>query len=69
MLHDSLKKFLKDEGGQSIIEYSLLMVLIAASTMVLLTMWGISIRRMVGMNDFTVESYSQWAYEKYRSKE
>jgi Flp pilus assembly pilin Flp len=63
-----IKEFLKEEEGQSIIEYSLLMTLIGASMIFILTMLGISISRTVGITEFTVERYAEWAYQKFSSK-
>jgi Flp pilus assembly pilin Flp len=63
-----LTNFLSDEAGQSIVEYTLLMTLIAATSVVLLTMMGLSISRMFGMNDITVENYYRWAFDKFSTK-
>jgi Flp pilus assembly pilin Flp len=63
-----LTNFLLDEAGQSIVEYTLLMTLIAATSVVLLTMMGLSISRMFGMNDITVENYYRWAFDKFSTK-
>ena len=62
-------KFVTDESGQSVVEYSLLMTLIAAASVLMLTMMGLSISRVFGMNQVTVENYTTWAVEKYRTKE
>ncbi|HZS06387.1 MAG TPA: Flp family type IVb pilin [Blastocatellia bacterium] len=40
----SIKSFLKDEGGQDVVEYSLLLVLIGAAALFVLTTMGASIR-------------------------
>ncbi len=69
MFFDFLCSFFSDEDGQSIVEYSLLLTLIAASSVLLLTFFGLSVSRMLGMNEFTVEGYYNWAYEKYRTRE
>lgn len=61
-------EFLKDEAGQSVVEYSLLLTLIGASTVFMLTMMGLSISRMMGMSDVTVQNYTNWAYEKFKTK-
>lgn len=62
-----LIEFLKDEAGQSIVEYTLLLTLIGATTVFLLTLMGVSISRMIGVN-VTFEDYSSWAYEKFKTK-
>lgn len=62
-----LTEFLEDEAGQSVVEYSLLLTLIGASTVFMLTMMGLSISRMMGMSDVTVQNYTTWAYEKFRT--
>jgi Flp pilus assembly pilin Flp len=69
MLNRSFERFWKDEDGQSIVEYSLLLVLIAATSVLMLTMLGLSISRMFGMNEFTVETLYKRAYEKQSLKE
>lgn len=62
-----LIEFLKDEAGQSIVEYTLLLTLIGATTVFMLTVMGVSIGRMIGVN-VTVEDYTAWAYEKFKTK-
>lgn len=62
-----LTEFLEDEAGQSVVEYSLLLTLIGASSVFMLTMMGLSISRMMGMSDVTVQNYTTWAYEKFRT--
>ena len=69
MLKQLLIEFLKEEAGQSVVEYSLLLTLIGASSVFVMTMLGLSISRMIGMSDVTVENYTNWAYEKFRTKE
>ncbi len=69
MLIDLLGKFLKDEEGQSVVEYTLLLTLIAAATVFVLTMMGLSITRMFGSQEITVENYTTWAVENGRKKE
>lgn len=39
----TIKKFIKDEGGQDIVEYSLLLVLIGAAALFIMTTMGTSI--------------------------
>jgi Flp pilus assembly pilin Flp len=68
MLFDSFSKFLNDEDGQSIVEYSLLLTLVAATSVMVLTIMGLSFSRVLGTNDFTVEGYYNWAYEKYKTR-
>ena len=67
-MKEFLIEFLKDDAGQSIVEYSLLLTLIGASTVFMLTVMGLSISRMMGMSDITVQNYTSWAYEKFRAK-
>ncbi|MBP6822530.1 MAG: hypothetical protein KA368_13355 [Acidobacteria bacterium] len=61
-------EFIKDEAGQSVVEYSLLLTLIGASSVFMMTMMGLSISRMMGMSDVTVQNYTSWAFEKFRTK-
>ena len=63
-----VKEFLKDEEGQSVVEYSLLMALIGASVVFVLTLLGISISQTMGVSDVTVEHYTEWAHDKLGSK-
>lgn len=67
-MKELLIEFLRDEAGQSVVEYSLLLTLIGASTVFMLTMMGLSITRMIGMSDVTVQNYTSWAFEKFRAK-
>ena len=67
ILTEILTEFLEDEAGQSVVEYSLLLTLIGASSVFMLTMMGLSISRMMGMSDVTVQNYTTWAYEKFRT--
>ncbi|MFN0112234.1 MAG: Flp family type IVb pilin [Blastocatellia bacterium] len=67
-LNEFLTEFLNDEAGQSIVEYTLLLTLIGASTVFVLTMMGLSITRIMGVSDVTVQNYTDWAYEKFRVK-
>lgn len=60
-----LTEFVKDEEGQSVVEYSLLISLIGASMVFMMTMMGFSISRAIGMQDITVERYTRWAYDKF----
>jgi Flp pilus assembly pilin Flp len=62
-----LKDFLRDEEGQSIVEYTLLLMLIGATTVFILTLMGLSISQTLGIH-VTWESYRDWAYEKFRTK-
>jgi Flp pilus assembly pilin Flp len=43
-----IKQFLKDESGQDIVEYSLLLVLIGAVAVLILTGMGTSIKNIFG---------------------
>lgn len=67
-MKEFLVEFVKDEAGQSLIEYSLLLTLIGASSVFMLTMMGLSITRMMGVNDITVQNYTKWAFEKFQTK-
>jgi len=60
--------FLRDEEGQSVVEYSLLMTLIGATMMFVMTLMGISVSRVMGLSDITFERYTEWAYEKFSPK-
>ncbi len=62
-----LKEFLLDETGQSIVEYTLLLTLIGATTVFMITLMGLSIGQMVGIH-VTWDSYTEWAYEKFSTK-
>jgi Flp pilus assembly pilin Flp len=68
MMIEWIGQFVRDEAGQSVIEYSLLMTLIGASTVFMATLMGFSIGQMVGVNGMTVERYTEWAIEKYRER-
>ena len=46
MWKEFLTKFLRDESGQDIVEYSLLLTLIGATSLSVLTMVGINIGRI-----------------------
>jgi Flp pilus assembly pilin Flp len=63
-----IKEFLIDEEGQSVVEYSLLLTLIGASMVFVITLLGYSISQTVGLSDMTVERYTEWAYERFKSK-
>ncbi len=67
-MKEFLIEFVKDEAGQSVVEYSLLLTLIGASSVFMLTMMGLSITRMMGVTDITVQNYTSWAFEKFRTK-
>ena len=67
MMKQLLIEFLKDEAGQSIVEYTLLLTLIGATSVFMLTLMGLSISRMIGVNT-TFEDYTAWAYEKFKTK-
>ena len=43
-----IRQFLKDESGQDIVEYSLLLVLIGAAAVLVLTGMGASIKSIFG---------------------
>ncbi len=65
---EKLIEFVKEEEGQSVVEYSLLLTLIGASTVFMLTLVGFSISRAIGMQDITVEQYTRWAFEKFSAR-
>lgn len=67
MLKNWVIEFLKEEAGQSVVEYSLLLTLIGATTIFMLTLMGVSLSRMIGVN-VTVQDYTTWAYEKFKTK-
>lgn len=46
MIRDFMSKFVKDEEGQDIVEYSLLLVLIGAAAVFVLTTMGTSISQI-----------------------
>lgn len=64
-----INTFLRDEQGQSVVEYALLMTMIGAVVVLTLTLMGLSISRMIGVSDITVENYTSWAFEKFKTKE
>lgn len=63
-----VSRFIMDEAGQSVVEYSLLVTLIGTSTIFMATLMGLSIGQMVGVDGVTVERYTEWAIEKYRDR-
>ncbi|MBK9314773.1 MAG: Flp family type IVb pilin [Acidobacteria bacterium] len=65
---EKLIEFIKEEEGQSVVEYSLLLTLIGASTVFMLTLLGFSVSRAIGMQDITVEQYTRWAFEKFSAR-
>ncbi len=67
MMKQLLIEFIKDEAGQSIVEYTLLLTLIGATSVFMLTVMGLSVSRMIGVN-VTIEDYTLWAYEKFKTK-
>jgi Flp pilus assembly pilin Flp len=46
MLKEFLTTFLRDEGGQDVVEYSLLLTLIGATSLMILTAAGINVGRL-----------------------
>ncbi|MBK6796635.1 MAG: Flp family type IVb pilin [Acidobacteria bacterium] len=63
-----LMEFIKNEEGQSIVEYSLLLTLIGASMVFMLTLMGVNVAQAIGFSSVTVESYTKWAYEKFSTR-
>lgn len=61
-------RFILEEAGQSVVEYSLLVTLIGTSTIFMVTLMGLSIGQMIGVDGLTVERYTEWAIEKYRDR-
>ena len=62
-----LKDFLKDEEGQSVVEYSLLLTLMGATTVLVLTLMGLSLSQMTGIY-VTWDKYTEWAHENFSTK-
>lgn len=46
MLKEFLTKFLRDESGQDVVEYTLLLTLIGATSLMILTAAGINVGRL-----------------------
>jgi Flp pilus assembly pilin Flp len=65
---DWLAAFMRDEGGQSVVEYSLLLSLISASSVFMVTLMGLSIGRLVGVDSLTIVHYTEWAIDKYQER-
>lgn len=63
-----LMDLIKNEEGQSIVEYSLLLTLIGASMVFMMTLMGINLAHTIGLTDVTIERYAKWAYEKFSTK-
>lgn len=55
MWKEFLTKFLRDESGQDVVEYSLLLTLIGATSVTMLTMVGINIGRIFDKTLATVQ--------------
>ncbi len=62
-----LREILLDETGQSVVEYTLLLTLIGATTVFTLTLMGLSIGQMLGIQ-VTWDRYTEWAYDKFSTK-
>jgi Flp pilus assembly pilin Flp len=62
-----LKDFLLEEQGQSVMEYTLLITLIGATGVFIMTILGMSISQMAGVQ-VSWDSYREWAYEKFSTK-
>lgn len=54
-----IKEFIKDENGQDIVEYSLLLVLIAASALFVLSQMGVSISQIFSKINTKLDSANQ----------
>ena len=61
-------EFISDEGGQSMVEYSLLLSLISASSVFMVTLMGLSIVRLIGLDGVTVIHYTEWAIDRYQER-
>lgn len=47
-----IKEFLRDESGQDLVEYSLLLTLVGAASLIVLSAMGVSINKIFGkIND------------------
>lgn len=51
-------EFVRDEAGQDIVEYSLLLTLIGMTSIFVLTMMGLSISRLLGGENAFIRGYS-----------
>ena len=63
-----LAEFIRDEGGQSVVEYSLLLSLISASSVFMATLMGLSIGRLIGVDGVMVINYTEWAIDRYQER-
>ncbi|MEY3283938.1 MAG: Flp family type IVb pilin [Acidobacteriota bacterium] len=63
-----LAEFIRDEGGQSVVEYSLLLSLISASSVFMATLMGLSIGRLIGVDGVMVIHYTEWAIDRYQER-
>jgi Flp pilus assembly pilin Flp len=64
MLKKFLNEFVKDEAGQDIVEYSLLLTLIGATSVFVLTMMGLSVSRLLGGENAFIRGYSNLSLEE-----
>ncbi len=64
MLKKFLNEFVKDEAGQDIVEYSLLLTLIGATSVFVLTMMGLSVSRLLGGENAFIRGYSNLNLEE-----
>jgi Flp pilus assembly pilin Flp len=64
---DMLKELLIDERGQSVVEYTLLCTLIGATSVFVLTLMGISISHVTGIQ-VAWSNYREFAYDKFSAK-
>jgi Flp pilus assembly pilin Flp len=65
---NGLTEFIRDEGGQSMVEYSLLLSLISASSVFMATLMGLSIGRLIGIDSLMVVHYTEWAIDRYQER-
>lgn len=64
MLKKFLTEFVRDEAGQDIVEYSLLLTLIGATSVFVLTMMGLSVSRLLGGENAFIRGYSNLSLEE-----
>ena len=67
MLKKWMTEFVKDEAGQSIVEYTLLLMLIGATSVFVLTLLGLSISQMLGTHA-SFQEYASLSVKASKSK-
>ncbi len=58
MMKKIFVEFVRDEAGQDIVEYSLLLTLIGMTSVFVLTMMGLSVSRLLGGENAFIRGYS-----------